>query len=92
MVKVGQIVKVQVMSVDLKAKRIALSMKALEPVNVPRVKHAPQTIVYVSCDLATFARDAKRLAAKGYQLLDVQPVDMFPQTWHIELVSTFKRV
>jgi 23S rRNA (uracil1939-C5)-methyltransferase len=52
---------------------------------------APPKIVYVSCDVATFARDAKRLAAKGYQLRDVQPVDMFPQTYHIELVGTFAR-
>jgi 23S rRNA (uracil1939-C5)-methyltransferase len=49
---------------------------------------APSKIVYVSCDPATFARDAKRMATKGYQITDIQPVDMFPQTWHIELVAT----
>lgn len=50
----------------------------------------PQKIIYVSCDLATFARDAKRLVAQGYTLLDVQPVDMFPHTASIELVATLQ--
>ncbi len=51
----------------------------------------PPHIVYVSCEPSTLARDAKRLARKGYRLRDVQPVDMFPQTFHIECVAHFVR-
>lgn len=53
--------------------------------------HAPRTLVYVSCDPATLARDAGRLARHGYTLVETQPVDMFPQTFHIESVSHFVR-
>jgi 23S rRNA (uracil1939-C5)-methyltransferase len=49
----------------------------------------PERIVYVSCNPATFARDAKYLSEHGYHLQEVQPVDMFPQTSHIEVVGLF---
>ena len=47
----------------------------------------PSRIVYVSCNPATFARDAKILTALGYDIQEVQPVDMFPQTMHVETVA-----
>ena len=46
----------------------------------------PERIIYVSCNPATFARDAKILRRKGYELKEIQPVDMFPQTMHVECV------
>ena len=50
------------------------------------VKIAPKRLVYVSCDPATLARDVKILSENGYQLKKIQPVDMFPQTVHVETV------
>lgn len=44
-------------------------------------------IVYISCNPSTFARDVGILESHGYYLKEVQPVDMFPQTSHIELVG-----
>ena len=50
---------------------------------------SPRTIAYVSCDPAGLARDARYLQQAGYELEWAAPVDLFPQTFHIETVAKF---
>jgi 23S rRNA (uracil1939-C5)-methyltransferase len=55
------------------------------------VQMKPKRIVYVSCNSATLARDCKMLEERGYKVEKIQPVDMFPQTTHVETVVLLQR-
>ncbi|WP_242877169.1 23S rRNA (uracil(1939)-C(5))-methyltransferase RlmD [Fusibacter sp. 3D3] len=52
---------------------------------------APKKVVYISCNPLSLARDLKVLVAGGYQVEVIQPVDMFPGTWHTEVVVKLER-
>jgi 23S rRNA (uracil1939-C5)-methyltransferase len=67
--------------------RAGLSQKIVRRI----IEAAPKRIVYVSCNPTTLAPNAAQLVAAGYELERVAPVDMFPQTPHIECVASFAR-
>jgi len=58
-----------------------------QPVVDILARRKPARLIYVSCDPATMARDLKKLAAAGYNIRNVTPFDMFPQTAEIEVVA-----
>ena len=51
----------------------------------------PRALAYVSCDPASLARDTRYLAQAGYEMEWAAPVDLFPQTFHVETVASFIR-
>jgi 23S rRNA (uracil1939-C5)-methyltransferase len=64
----------------------------MHPKVVQRVARLlPSRIVYVSCNPATQARDIRSLAEAGYSVVSIQPVDLFPQTFHVESVAKLVR-
>jgi 23S rRNA (uracil1939-C5)-methyltransferase len=54
-------------------------------------KLEPERVVYLSCDPATLARDLAELHPRGYALRRVQPIDLFPQTPHVEALALLER-
>jgi 23S rRNA (uracil1939-C5)-methyltransferase len=52
----------------------------------------PKQIIYISCDPATLGRDLAVLQKDGFKVLQVQPLDMFPQTCHLESVALLESV
>ena len=52
---------------------------------------AKEMVVYLSCDPVTFARDAHRLSASGWRLATLDLLDLFPNTHHVETLSSFER-
>jgi len=67
--------------------RAGLSQKIVRRI----IETDAKRIVYVSCNPTTLAPNARQLADAGWSLERVQPVDMFPQTPHIEAVASFTR-
>ena len=67
--------------------RLGLPRSVLQ--GIIRIK--PQEIVFISCDPPTFARDAKALIEADYLLSEVHLVDLFPATYHAEIVAVFRR-
>jgi 23S rRNA (uracil1939-C5)-methyltransferase len=67
--------------------RTGMSKAALDRV----LSQAPPRLIYVSCDVATLARDARRIVDHGYRLTAARAFDLFPNTPHVETVIVFDR-
>ncbi|GLI53208.1 23S rRNA (uracil(1939)-C(5))-methyltransferase RlmD [Thermodesulfovibrio yellowstonii] len=63
--------------------RVGCMKEVLQAIAEKKIKK----VIYVSCEPSTLARDLKYLKEMGYKLKEIQPVDMFPQTYHIENVA-----
>jgi 23S rRNA (uracil1939-C5)-methyltransferase len=55
------------------------------------IRLKPQKIIYVSCEPATFSRDLRLFSERGYCLQKLGLIDMFPQTFHMEVVSLLQK-
>jgi len=66
--------------------RAGLSKKTRQTI----ISMQPETIVYISCNPSTFARDSATFRNSGYELKKLSLIDMFPGTYHIEVISQFK--
>lgn len=71
--------------ITLDPPRKGCDKKVLEAITASK----PEKIIYISCDPATLARDAKLIISNGYTIDLVQPYDMFPNTAHVETLAVF---
>lgn len=87
-------------AVQLKRENISADVVILDPprkgceealLNTVANDFAPERLVYVSCDVATLARDTAILQNMGYKLREYTPFDLFPRTAHVETVALFER-
>lgn len=86
-------------TIDLKRKGIQPDVIVLDPpragceekVLQTAAELGPDRMVYVSCNPSTLARDLGLLQELGYNTTQIQPVDMFPHTYHVECVATIER-
>jgi tRNA/tmRNA/rRNA uracil-C5-methylase (TrmA/RlmC/RlmD family) len=67
--------------------RTGLSRAALEGI----IAHGAAKLVYVSCDIATLARDVRAAVARGYRLAHIEAFDLFPNTAHVETLAVLER-
>jgi 23S rRNA (uracil1939-C5)-methyltransferase len=68
--------------------RTGLSREALDGV----IRLRPRRVIYVSCDVATLARDARLIVGAGYEMIRADAFDLFPNTPHVECVVVFDYV
>jgi 23S rRNA (uracil1939-C5)-methyltransferase len=80
--------KIPVDAVLLDPPRIGCAREVLDAIT----KIRPAKIVYVSCDPVTQARDIRYLMERGFSLRELQPIDMFPQTKHIEVIALMEKL
>ncbi|MDO9528037.1 MAG: methyltransferase domain-containing protein, partial [Syntrophales bacterium] len=84
---------------EIIAKRINVDLVILDPPRIGCDKELlsrivalnPGKIIYVACNPATQARDISFLADRGFSLRALQPIDMFPQTKHIEVIAVLEK-
>ncbi|MCH8284421.1 MAG: 23S rRNA (uracil(1939)-C(5))-methyltransferase RlmD [Chloroflexi bacterium] len=74
-------------AVILDPPRVGCHVEALDAL----IALGARRVVYVSCDPASLAHDLKHLCAEAYALEEIQPIDMFPHTHHIECVATLRK-
>ncbi len=100
--QVGDAISVRRVSVEAYLSQAGPGQAAVAIVNPPRsglsrialaglIRMAPRRVVYVSCDVATLARDVRRLVDDAYELVHLEAFDLFPNTAHVESLAVLGR-